>query len=273
MARGKIHVPPLDSPSKQLMRDLAQQFEQVRLFDLDLKRVHAYERKSFHDELDRKEQELAAQHNAALDEAAAYHDRVREEAEAYLKEHIRKEEEEQRRKEEEARKERERVQREKAEKLRRKQEEKARIEAERQAKEEANKKAEREAEQARRAAQAEKESQERRERERVESEKRKQEEETQKARQEAEQRARSEQQAKVGGARLTEAEIKVQERYVELHKTLKQMRQWLRNVAKENAPAKQAMGDMRRSIKKCVGQLRDGKGANRQQVCNSPFSL
>ncbi|KAJ5620459.1 GLE1-domain-containing protein [Penicillium lagena] len=270
MARGKVHVPPLDSPSKQLMRDLAQQFEQVRLFDLDLKKVHAYERKAFHDELDRKEQELAAQHNAALDEAAAYHDRVREEAEAYLKEHIRQEEEERQRKEEEARKERERIQREKAEKLRREQEEKARIEADRKAKEEAKKKAEREAEQARQAAQAEKDRQER---ERVEVEKRKQEEEAQKARQEAEQKARSEQQAKVGGTRLTEAEIKVQERYVELHKTLKQVRQWLRNVAKENASAKQAMGDMRRSIKKCVGQLRDGKGTNRQQIAQIKAEL
>lgn len=260
MARGKIHVPPLlDSPSKQLMLDLARDLEQVRIFDAELKKVKAYERKMFYENLDRIDREREAVHTAALDEAAAFHDRIREEAEATLREHIRAEEEERRRKEEEARKKKERIEREKAEKLRREQEEAARKEAERKAKEDAKKKAEEEAEQARRAAQADKERQER---ERLEVEKRKQEEE----KNQAERKALSERLAKLGGVRLTDNEIRVQERYVELHRVLKQMREWLRNVGKENLAVKQAMGDLRRSIKKSVGQLRDGKGTNRQQV-------
>lgn len=37
--------------------------------------------------------------------------------------------------------------------------------------------------------------------------------------------------------------------------------------AKQNAQLKVCMGDMRREIRKSVGQLRDGKGANKVQVC------
>lgn len=249
------HVPPLDSPSKQLLQDLVRQLEQVEIFNTDLKRVHAYERRLFYDNLDRVDREREAVHTAALDEAAAFHDNVRQEAEATLRQYLREEEEERRRKEAEARKEQERIEREKAEKLRREQQEAARIEAERKAEEEAKRKTEEEAERARRAAQEEKERTEREKREQVEAERRK----------EAEQ-ARSQVQQKIGGGRLTSEEVSVQERYVALHKTLKDMRQWLRGVGKEQQPVKQTMGDMRRTIKKCVGQLRDGKGTNKQQV-------
>lgn len=266
MARGKVHVPPLDSPSKQLIFDLARDLEQVKIFNTELKKVHAYERRVFYENLDRIDREREAVHTAALDEAAAFHDRVREEAETTLKEHIRAEEEERRRKEEAAHREQERIEREKAETLRREQEEAVRLEAERKAKEEARKKAEQEAERARQAAQEEAQRNERQESERIEAEKRKQQEQAEKAQQEAEQQARTAQQQKIGGGRLTSEEVGVQKRYVALHKTLKDMRQWLRNVGKEQPPVKQTMGDMRRSIKKCVGQLRDGKGTNKQQV-------
>lgn len=266
MTRRKLHVPPLDSPSKQLIHDLAEELEKVYIFNSELKKVHAYERKAFCENLDRIDQEREAAHTAALDKAAAFHDQVREEAEATLRQYLLEEEEERRRKEEEDRKEKERIEFEKAERLRRQQEEAARVQAERKAKEEAKRKADEEAERSRRAAQAEKEREERQQRERVEAEKRKQAEETKKAQEQAEQQARAQQQQKAAGGQLTPEEIRVQDRYVEVHKVLKDMRKWLQGVGKQQPAIKQAMGDMRRTIKKCVGQLRDGKGTNKQQV-------
>ncbi|GAQ41637.1 hypothetical protein AtubIFM55763_005065 [Aspergillus tubingensis] len=260
----------MDSPSRQLVLDLARDLEQLRMHNTELKKVKAYERRSFYENLDRIDSELEAQHNAALDKAAALHDRVLVEAEETLRAHQRAVEEELRRREEEARKEAERIEREKAEKLRREQEEAARREAERRAAEEAKKKAEEEAERKKKAAQ---EEEARKERERLEEENRKRQEETRKAEQEASQRqaeaaqkAQAERQRQVGGARLTDEEIKIQARYVELHQHLKKFRQYLKNEAKTNAIVKQNMGDMRRTIKKCVGQLREGKGANKTQL-------
>ena len=55
-------------------------------------------------------------------------------------------------------------------------------------------------------------------------------------------------------------------RYLEIHGALKELRKFMMAQAKQNAQLKGAMGDMRREIKKSVGQLRDGKGANRVQV-------
>ncbi|EHA17976.1 hypothetical protein ASPNIDRAFT_177836 [Aspergillus niger ATCC 1015] len=213
----------MDSPSRQLVLDLARDLEQLRMHNTELKKVKAYERRSFYENLDRIDSELEAQHNAALDKAAALHDRVLVEAEETLRAHQRAVEEELRRREEEARKEAERIEREKAEKLRREQEEAARQ----------TQKAEQEASQ----RQAE-----------------------------AAQKAQAERQRQVGGAGLTEEEIKVQARYVELHQHLKKFRQYLKNEGKTNAIVKQNMGDMRRTIKKCVGQLREGKGANKAQL-------
>ncbi|KNG80707.1 RNA export mediator Gle1 [Aspergillus nomiae NRRL 13137] len=268
---GRLSYPQeLDSPSRQLVLELARDLEQLRVHNTELKKVKAYERRSFYESLDRIDNELEAQHNEALDKVAKLHDQVLEEAEETLRVHQRAVEEENRRKEEEARREAERIEREKAERLRREQEEAARREAERKAAEEARKKAEAEAERQRRAAQEEKE---RKERERLEEENRKRQAEAQKAEQEAArlkaeaaQKSREEQQKKVGGARLTEEEINVQARYVELHQHLKKFRQYLKDEGKSNAVVKQNMGDMRRSIKKCVGQLREGKGTNKGQL-------
>ena len=55
-------------------------------------------------------------------------------------------------------------------------------------------------------------------------------------------------------------------RYLEIHRALKGLRKFMMAQAKQNAQLKGAMGDMRREIRKSVGQLRDGKGANRVQV-------
>lgn len=64
-------------------------------------------------------------------------------------------------------------------------------------------------------------------------------------------------------ATLLEAE---HSRYLEIHRALKELRKFMTTQAKQNAQLKGAMGDMRREIRKSVGQLRDGKGANRVQV-------
>jgi nucleoporin GLE1 len=266
---GQDSPSKMDSPSKQLMLDLIRELEDVSIFNADLKKVRAYERRSFYDNLDRIDRELEAQHTAALDAAAALHDRVREEAEVVLQEYFRAEEKKRLEQEEAARKEKERIeriQREQAEQLRRQQEEAARAEAERKAKEEAAKKAAEEAERARKVVQEEKERKEREERERAEAEKQRQAENAKKAQQDAERKAKVLELSKVGVSGLTPDEARVQARYVEIHKTLKQLRAWLQGVVKNNPPAKLAMGDMRRSIKKCVGQLRDGKGVNKAQV-------
>ncbi|KAJ5682205.1 hypothetical protein N7462_005370 [Penicillium macrosclerotiorum] len=259
MTRARVHVPPLDSPSKQLILDLTRDLENVRIFNAELKKVHAYERQTFYDNLDRIDREREAVHTAALDEAAAYHERVREEAEATLRAHNRAEEEARRRKEEAERKERERIEREKAEERRRQEEEAARIEQERKKQAEADKKAAEEAERARQAAQEARERQEREKQERLAAEARQKEEEARKAQQAAQQAA---QKQSIGGSRLTSEEARIQERYVALHKTLKEMREHLRNIGKQNPAVKEAMGGMRRAIKMSVGQLRNAKGSN-----------
>ncbi|KAJ5291769.1 hypothetical protein N7478_001020 [Penicillium angulare] len=270
MTRFRNHVPPLDSPSKQLILDLAQELEQTRIFEADLKRVHAYERKTYYENLERIDREREAVHSAALDEAVAFHDRIREEAEALLRDHNRAEEEQRRQREEAARKERERIEREKAEKLRRQQEEAARLEAERKAKEAQKKKAEEDAERARRETQERQEREQRQKLEKEEAakqaEKRAKEEEAKKAQQAEEEKARAQLQQKTGGSIVIPEELKVHERYLELHKTLKEMRKWLTELGKTQPEFKKAMGDLRRSITKSVGQLRVGKGTNTIQM-------
>ncbi|KAH3008505.1 hypothetical protein KXW60_002034 [Aspergillus fumigatus] len=233
---GRISYPAgLDSPSRQLLQDLIRDLEQLQIHSTELKQVKAWERKSFYERLDRIDSEREAIHYTALDKVAARHD-----------------------------------QRERAEKLRREQEEAARRDAERKAAEEAKRKAEEEAEKKRKAEQEEKE---RKEKERLEEENRQRQAEAQKAEQEAAQRtaeaarkAQAEQQKQIGGARQSEEESKVQLRYVELHQHLKKFRQYLKDEGKTNPVVKQNMGDIRRSIKKCVGQLREGKGANKTQL-------
>ena len=55
-------------------------------------------------------------------------------------------------------------------------------------------------------------------------------------------------------------------RYLEIHRALKELRKFMATQANQNAQLKASMGDMRREIRKSVGQLRDGKGANKVQV-------
>ncbi|KAK2760744.1 hypothetical protein FQN54_001980 [Arachnomyces sp. PD_36] len=253
-----------DSPSRQLIQELTRDLEQVRIHNAELKQVRAYERKSFYEKLDRIEREREAEHNAGLAAAAARHEEVRREAEETLKEHLRQVEEERQRKEEAERRERERIAREKAEKERREREEAERIAAAKRAQEEAARKKAEEEERARKAAEEEKQ---RKENERIEQEKKKQDEERQRLQNEEAARKAADEKKKsraLGGAHRTPQEIAEQQRYVELHQHLKKFRKYMTDLTKSNPTLKQHMGDMRRTIKKCVGQLTEAKGANRQ---------
>lgn len=278
MTRYQAHAPPpVDSPSKQLMLDLVRDLEKVRIFDEDLRRVHAYEQKSYYENLDKVDRDREAIHTAALDEVAAARTRVREEAVTTLNDHIRAEEEKRLREEAVKRKEKERAEHEKAEKERLQREAAARADAERKAKEQAAQKAKQEAEakaaEAERARKAALDEKLRKEREQADATKRKEaedaqkaKEEAQKSKEEAEQLAQSKQQKNIGAVSLSPEEVQIHQRYLELHKTLKEMRKWLTGMAKGEPALKKAMGDMRRSIKKSVGQLRSGTGANKNQI-------
>jgi nucleoporin GLE1 len=59
----------------------------------------------------------------------------------------------------------------------------------------------------------------------------------------------------------------MQDEYLRLHALLKGFRSWLVRHAKEKPGLKAKMGDMRREIRKTVGQLTAGKSANREPVC------
>ncbi len=58
------------------------------------------------------------------------------------------------------------------------------------------------------------------------------------------------------------------QKYLEIHKRLKQLRAFLADRAKQDAALKKRMGEMRREIRKSVGQLTEGRGANKTPVGN-----
>ena len=56
--------------------------------------------------------------------------------------------------------------------------------------------------------------------------------------------------------------------YLEIHKRLKELRRFMSAESRKNKPLKDIMGDMRRDMRKSVGQLTEGKGANKQPLAN-----
>jgi nucleoporin GLE1 len=56
------------------------------------------------------------------------------------------------------------------------------------------------------------------------------------------------------------------QQYLEIHNRLKKLRTFMADQAKQSPELKKRMGEMRREIRKSVGQLTEGKGANRQPV-------
>lgn len=55
-------------------------------------------------------------------------------------------------------------------------------------------------------------------------------------------------------------------RYLEIHRKLKDFRKYMVEQSKHNAELKKRMGDFRRTIRKCVGQLTGGQAANAAPV-------
>lgn len=255
----------LDSPSRQLVYDLVKDLEAIRLHHEDLKRVYEYQAQALEeeeDEIDRAHQDF---YYAAIDKTYDYYDGNRREAEIVLQEHLREEEEKERRRQEEERhrrEEKERLERERKEReeAERKRQEEARREAERLAREETERRLAAEADaKARKAAEEEKL---RREREEAEVKERQRQVDLQKA-QEEEKRRQA-----LGARGVTQEEVKEQERYLELHKYMKELRKFVLSEGKKDPALKSTIGDYRRGITKCIGQLREGQGtvANKGQV-------
>ena len=73
--------------------------------------------------------------------------------------------------------------------------------------------------------------------------------------------------------RLDPERIAEHQRYVEIHRELKELRKGMLDQAKQNMAMKDLMGNVRRSIKQSVGQLTMGKGVNKVPVSDSMSTL
>ena len=69
---------------------------------------------------------------------------------------------------------------------------------------------------------------------------------------------------------LNPERIAEHERYLQIHKNLKDLRKAVADEGKNNKPFKTAIGESRRTIRKCVGQITDVKGANVKPVSHVP---
>ena len=261
-----------DSPSRQLLWELA--------------RLALAEQEESYERLDKASQERGQVLKCALDDAAARHDKVRKDAEAERDRLIRQEKaqkEAERHQQEELEREAE-AEREKAERRRAAERADAAKRAERAATQE------REAEEARLKADIQRRD--------AQAAKAKQEEKEAAARRKAdEERKAKEAVIAAAAARsvpkaqpalsitkqptasmpqptsLDHEREKEHQRYLEIHKTLKELRRFMVQQAKQNPQLKAAMGDMRRGLRKSVGQLREGRAANTKQVGVHPAIL
>ncbi|KAL9582359.1 MAG: hypothetical protein Q9212_003339 [Teloschistes hypoglaucus] len=258
--------PAKDSPSRQLLRELS--------------RLSITRQEDWYEQLDRESKERAAIHKNALAIALARHEQVRKDAEAERDQILQLEQE---RRKAEARLQEERQRQaladlEQAERRLVAERAEAAARAERAATQE------REAEEARQRAEKDlrdaeeakvkKESQEAEIRRKVEAERESR---------EAERKSKEAAIAAIHSDRSTESTILTtvndhpitsqapaqsaqreneHQRYLQIHKTLKEMRAFMLNQAQQNPKLKSRMGDMRREIKKSIGQLREGKGLN-----------
>ncbi|MCJ1308161.1 hypothetical protein MMC25_001813 [Agyrium rufum] len=64
--------------------------------------------------------------------------------------------------------------------------------------------------------------------------------------------------------RLNPERVVEHNRYLDIHRSLKQLRRDVAVAGQQNKALKTQVGDMRRKIKKCMGQLTEGKGQNKQ---------
>ena len=68
------------------------------------------------------------------------------------------------------------------------------------------------------------------------------------------------------GSQVNSTRLAEHQRYLEIHQKLKELRKFVSNQIAHDKSTKSRVGDMRRAIKKCVGQLTEGKGANKAPV-------
>ncbi|KAL8680644.1 MAG: hypothetical protein Q9186_003182 [Xanthomendoza sp. 1 TL-2023] len=264
---GSSRKPAQDSPSRQLL--------------WELNRLVLSEQEEFYGRLDRESQQREAAHKSALAEAIARHDKVRNDAEAERDRHEKQQQQERAQREEQQRQE---AERERQAKLEQERTERRRLaeRAEAAARAERAATQEREAEEARvkaekhrrdaRAVQEKKEEQEAAERKRV-LDKRKAKEATLAAA-----AAPSAPTSKTIQPNTSQSTARISQkptpdpgreaehqRYLGIHQTLKELRKFMTQQAKQNPILKEKMGDMRRELRKSVGQLREGKGKNTAQ--------
>ncbi|XXH00471.1 hypothetical protein Hte_006816 [Hypoxylon texense] len=74
------------------------------------------------------------------------------------------------------------------------------------------------------------------------------------------------QQNGVSASSTTKPPVVTDDRYVEIHKNLKQLREFLTQQAMRSPPLKRRMGDMRRELRKNMGQLVGERGGNKKQI-------
>lgn len=254
----------LDSPSRQL------------LFELSRLGITAQE--NFYARLDRESQEREAQHKDALAAAAVAHERIRRGAEIEREKLELQLQAERRRRDEEDQRElelrrQERAEREIAEKKRA-------IERARLAEIEEKRVADlRKAE----AAAAEEKKRVREENEAEIARRLKEQQDARAKKDETERQAKDAKDAKSRAEKAKQLTTPASQpshpqaasnlereaehrRYIAIHRNLKELRKFLTTESSKFPQVKQQMGEMRRELKKCIGQLTEGKGANRGPV-------
>lgn len=257
----------LDEPSRQLLWELG--------------RLHIDNRQHFYARLDRESKKRTSAHESLVEAAAVHHTRVRRDAEdelAVIEKQLRREQQdteareqvkiEKERREQREREERDQKEREAQELQRRREQEQREAIAKQQV--EVREKQERQQQAAIEEARQIEERKQREEAERI-SAKRKEDEKMQaevdqKAKRKVEADALARAASNPAPTPRTEREVEHQ-RYLQIHQNLKKMRTSLLEKGKVEKPLKTQMGDSRRAIRKCVGQLSGGKGANRKPVC------
>lgn len=276
---AKAQSPRNYSPRRQhldaqkLQLNLEQAFDELRIHDVEVQKLHAYQRRLHSEESDLRESALAKAHDLALEKAKQDRDAIRKEAEAVLERHLKEQEEERRRKEEEerlrqqreaqAKAERDRMIREEQERLKREAEEKARAEAERQRQE--REKVER-AEKERQRKEEELRQQEKQQKE-AEAAKKKAEADRQAAEAEAQQKAqqKADQEARITATTEANSPEKIHREYLELYFKIKEWKNklWtgLMQAAKQpgKKEIKESVANARRLIKSEVGKLSPGE--------------
>lgn len=270
----------VDAQRRQI--DLEQAFNDMRIHDAEIQKLHTFRQRIQREEADLKENSLAKIHQAALEKVQKSRDNLRQQAEAVLQRHLREEEEKRRRKqEEEEEAERQRLKREAELKAAREQERarKAREEEER------KKREEQEREQARireEEAKAKAEAEERQRKQKLDQEQKQQ--QQARERQEGEQKereaeaARQAEAAKQAGAKaqagaqaasnVDVSAEKEHEEYIALYFKLKKWQNdyWdqLRKASKppNQKHVKEAVSDARGIAKTEVGKLSYGTREN-----------